>query len=380
MNGEVLKRAFFVINSLEGGGAERVFATLVEELSGLLPAQIELVLLDRLPEKYAVPPEVRRHQLDCGQGFGKSIAQLVGLVRRERPDLLFSFLTRSNCAAVVAGRLAGTPVVISERVNTTSHFGRGVGASLNKFIVRQLYPRAERIVAASHGVAADLLTHYGAQSARLSVVYNPVRREEILARSAEPMSIVLPDITWLAIGRLKPNKNFAMLIDAFAQADVAGNLVILGEGPELEALKMYAVERGVADRVHLPGYVDNPYACLRGAHAYLSASNAEGFPNALVEALVLGLPTAVTDCDSGPAEILRGSLAPKVTEMTRVDNGILVPMENASAMADAIRALSDSGIHAHYSERATRRSLDFTMTQTIDGYLALLTAALGTQD
>lgn len=368
------KRAFFVINSLEGGGAERVFATLIERLSDQLSADIELVLLDRLPEIYKIPVEIQRHQLDCRQGYVASVTQLVALVQRERPDLLFSFLTHSNCVAVVAGLLTGAPVVLSERVHTSSHLGQG--AAINKLIVRLLYPLAKHIVATSHGVARDLRENYGVSASKISVIYNPIQRDSIMTRAMEPAPIVLPPTTWLAIGRLTPNKNFAMLIDAFAQSDVEGDLVILGEGPERQALLRLAAVRGIGDRVHLPGYVDNPYACLKRAYAYVSASNAEGFPNALVEALVVGIPVAVTDCDSGPSEILRGDLAPKITRATEAEHGILVPMRDSAAMAEAMRKLADSASRAHYAERASRRAEDFDFARTLDEYATLLNTVL----
>ncbi|TLG71127.1 glycosyltransferase [Methylocystis sp. B8] len=374
MNQSRQKRAFFVINSLEGGGAERVFTTLIERLSDRLSADIELVLLDRLPEIYKIPVEIRRHQLDCRQGYLASVTQLVALVRRERPDLLFSFLTRSNCAAVVAGSLTGAPVTLSERVHTSSHLGQG--AAINKLIVRLLYPLAKHIVATSHGVAQDLRENYGVSATRISVMYNPVQRDYIMTRALEPAPIALPPTTWLAIGRLTANKNFAMLIDAFAQADVPGDLVILGEGPERQALLRLAAVRGIGDRVHLPGFVDNPYACLRRAYAYLSASNAEGFPNSLVEALVVGVPVAVTDCDSGPSEVLGGALASKVKRATEAEHGILVPMRDSAAMAEAMRKLAASAPRAHYAERALRRSEDFDFARTLDEYATLLNAVI----
>jgi N-acetylgalactosamine-N,N'-diacetylbacillosaminyl-diphospho-undecaprenol 4-alpha-N-acetylgalactosaminyltransferase len=167
-----------------------------------------------------------------------------------------------------------------------------------------------------------------------------------------------------------------MLIDAFAQSDVEGDLVILGEGPERQALLRLAAVRGIGDRVHLPGYVDNPYACLKRAYAYVSASNAEGFPNALVEALVVGIPVAVTDCDSGPSEILRGDLAPKITRATEAEHGILVPMRDSAAMAEAMRKLADSAPRAHYAERASRRAEDFDFARTLDEYATLLNTVL----
>jgi N-acetylgalactosamine-N,N'-diacetylbacillosaminyl-diphospho-undecaprenol 4-alpha-N-acetylgalactosaminyltransferase len=243
---------------------------------------------------------------------------------------------------------------------------------INRLVLRSLYPMAHHVIAASYGVADDLSTHYGVRRDRLSVVYNPVRRNEIRLRAEEPLPIDLPKPAWLAIGRLVPNKNFAMLIEAFAQAQVPGHLVILGEGPEHSNLTRLAALRQISDRVHLPGHVTNPYACLSHAYAYLSASNAEGFPNALVEALVLGCPVAVTDCNSGPAEILRGALAPKVGGMCEVENGILVPPGDAGAMAQAMRSLTVKTTHQRYAQAAERRADDFDLGQTINSYAAIL--------
>ncbi len=370
------RRAFFVINSLEGGGAERVFATLLNTLPKLLPCAVELVLLDTFEEKYATPPGLPRHLLNSGMSLPRSIARLVSLVRREKPDLLFSFLTRANCAAIIAGKMAGVPVVVSERVHTTSHFGAGLSATINRLVVRLLYPRAVRIVAVSQGVAADLERNFHVRNSRLTVIYNPVDREGIAAKSILEPPIALPETFYLAIGRLVPNKSFEMLLRAFALADIAGELVILGEGPERAKLLATIKELGLTGRIHLPGHVDNPFALMARAKAYVSASTAEGFPNALVEALTLGKAVAVTDCDSGPAEILGGALESKVTKLTEARHGLLVPMGSIKEMAAAFRVLSDPAQNQRLAILASRRAQDFDLESTVARYRSVLLAAL----
>lgn len=367
------KKAFFVINSLVGGGAERVFSTLLNQMHAEgTPFDIELVLLDRLPAVYTVPQGLKCHQLDSREGFLTSLRQLSVLVRREKPHAIFSFLNRSNCVSIIAGKMIGIPVVISERVHTTSHFGIGPSAALNRLAVRLLYPRAARVVAVAHGVADDLADNYGVAREKILVVYNPVRHGEILAQGLKDPEIALPEIYWVAVGRLVPNKNFQMLLQAFAQANPTGDLVILGDGPERAALLALAQELGMADRLHLPGFVANPFAVLGRARAYLTSSNAEGFPNALVEALVLGRPVIATDCDSGPGEILRGNSERKVTAATRVAHGILVPMNNIGAMADGIGLLEQAAYRAQLSEAASRRALDFDHNVAIGCYRTIL--------
>jgi N-acetylgalactosamine-N,N'-diacetylbacillosaminyl-diphospho-undecaprenol 4-alpha-N-acetylgalactosaminyltransferase len=370
-------RAFFVINSLEGGGAERVFATLIAGLASQFSCSIELVLLDRYPEKYEVPGSVRRHQLDCGQRIGASISGLYRLVARERPDLIFSFLTRANCAAIIAGKRFGIPVVVSERVNTSSHFARGLGGLVNRMAVRVLYPLASRVVAPSHGVANDLILNYNVASHHVDVIHNPVDRAAIASAAARSPDLDLPSRYWLGIGRLVPNKNFAMMLDAFAAAGARGDLVILGEGPERAALEARARQLGIAKRVRLAGFSANPFPSLARARAYLSTSNAEGFPNALVEALALGVPVAATDCDSGPGEILSGHNRDKVTACTREAFGMLVPVGDVAAMAAAIRQLDeDDGERDALAAAAARRGADFDIARAVDRFRAVLEEAV----
>jgi N-acetylgalactosamine-N,N'-diacetylbacillosaminyl-diphospho-undecaprenol 4-alpha-N-acetylgalactosaminyltransferase len=371
------KRVFFVINSLEGGGAERVFSTVLSRLHGTMAgADLELVLLDRLEEKYEVPAGITRHVLDCGMSVRRSFVGLSQMVRRDRPDLLFSFLSRANCACVIAGRLFGIPSVISERVHTTSHFATGPTALVNKLAVRALYRHASRVVAVSEGVADDLARSFGVSQAKIETIYNPVERDDILAKGALEPQLAIGGPYLVAVGRLVPNKNFQLLLKAFAASGVDSRLVILGEGPERESLQALANRLGIGGRVHLPGHVDNPFAIVKRAHAFVSSSNAEGFPNAMVEAMSLGVPVVVTDCDSGPAEILAGRLQDKVGALRREAFGILVPVESVAEMAKGIRLIHEPTCRAQYGVQAERRSRDFDPAATVARYEATLAAFL----
>lgn len=371
------KRVFFVINSLEGGGAERVFSSVLARLNDTMPeARLELVLLDDLEEKYEVPAGVTKHVLGGRQSMGRSVLALTRMVRRDRPDLLFSFLSRANCASVIAGRLFGIPTVISERVHTTSHFSTGRSAMAGKLAVKALYRHANRVIAVSDGVADDLAQNFSVPRTRIETIYNPVERDAILARGALEPAVAVDGSYLVAVGRLVPNKNFALLIRAFAASGVPSRLVVLGEGPQRTALEALARELGVADRVHLAGHIDNPFAIVARAQAFVSASNAEGFPNAMVEAMTLGVPVAVTDCDSGPAEILAGHGQPKVLALTQEAHGVLVPVESVEDLAHGMRLMHVPDARAHYARQAERRSRDFDPAATVARYQAALATFL----
>ncbi|WP_439136361.1 hypothetical protein, partial [Pseudomaricurvus sp.] len=119
----------FVINSLEGGGAEKVLVNLLEHIRpevGRTNSKVGLYLLDEYEQKHEVPDYVSVTTGAAQGSIGKSIAQLLKEVKCRRPDVIVSFLTRSNCASVLVGKLTGTKVIINERVNTSSHFNQGL--------------------------------------------------------------------------------------------------------------------------------------------------------------------------------------------------------------------------------------------------------------
>ncbi|WP_162820476.1 glycosyltransferase [Microvirga calopogonii] len=367
-----------MINSLEGGGAERVICLVASVLAEAETNwRVSLVTLDQTPDSYSPSECVSRIRLNARGSLLRSMTALHRLLRRENPDIVVSFLTRSNCAAIACSRMARIPCIVSERVHTTSHLSSAHDWRLKKTLVRLLYPSADRIIAVSHGIKNDLIENYGVAASKLTTIYNPVDTGRIEDAARTSPSVDLPPDFIVAVGRLVPNKNFTMLLRSYAAAGISSSLVILGEGAERSSLQALARELGISDRIHLLGFAANPHAIMARARFYVSASNAEGFPNAMIEAMCIGLPIVSTDCDSGPSEILQGAAGePKVTALTMAKSGILVPTNNEHAMTAALRMMSEAPNRKYFATAARKRALDFSLDRTLAEYRSVIGTSL----
>ena len=367
------QRIVFVINSLEGGGAERVLSILLSHLAEhFLNTDVYLVLLDRRIVRYPVPDYVKCINLDCGGSMLRSILTLRRTLRDIAPHTVLSFLSRANCANVLAARSLHYRCIISERVNTSSHFGSDFRGRINKAITRILYPMADSVLAVSKGVAADLQQNFGVAPDKVDVIYNPYDLERLAMLAAQTPAIQIEGRYIVSVGRMVPNKHFSLLIRAYHQADPAEKLLILGEGPERDNLLALIAELKLQDRVILTGFIDNPYPIMRNACCAVFSSLAEGFPNAMAESMALSLPVIATDCDSGPAEILHDVIHVNPDKPFRANYGILVPVNDQSAMATALSWLKDSTLLSHYRDKSRERILDFTIDSAVAAYFNVL--------
>lgn len=368
------KRALFLINSLAGGGAERVMCTLLRQSEPeRAEFDISLVVLDKETAGNVPPDWVDVRQLDCRFSLARSVLAVRQAYAEIRPDVSLSFLTRANLASVVS---ASTPCVISERAHTSHHLGKGLRGAVSRTIVRSVYPRASRVIAVSDGVALDLRENFDVPTDKIVSIPNPTDVESILELSRAPLPIEVGAPFIMSAGRLVKVKNFAMLMRGFALAGGDRKLVIAGEGEERGALEQLARELGIADRVLLPGFIQNPYPLMAAADIFVLPSDSEGYPNALIEAMALRRPVIATNCDSGPSQILAGLPRKAVSGITFAENGVLVPVDDEAAMAQAIRALEDESRRADYGVKAAARAATFNAAAMKDRYWGVLREAM----
>lgn len=303
------------------------------------------------------------------------LPNLLRYFRSARPDAIYAATAPFNLMAVWARRLArlDSRVVVSEH-NQLS--GETVGNHKWRYdcppsLLCRGYLQADGIVSVSDGVAGELAEHAGIPGNRITTVYNPVVGPVLEAKAREAV-----DHPWFAAGeppviigagKLKPQKDFPMLIRAFARLRERrpARLVILGgiRNPDkdteyLDELKALPAALGVAADVDFVGFVSNPFAFMSRAALFALSSRWEGLPTVLIEALACGCPVVSTDCPSGPAEIL---------DHGRV--GSLVPVGDDAALADAMmKVLADPPS----PERLKARTAFFTVEHAIDQYLELM--------
>lgn len=362
-----LKSIIMLIRGFEGGGAQRDAITLA---NGLRRAgwPVLIATLDAsgpLRQRIAATVPI----IDLGQGsklrMARAVEPLTRLLQQLRPAAVIASEASGNCLLALAShRLLASvrPAIILREVASPLSARRHDPYWQNRLAYRLapwLYPRADRVVCLTSAVQRDLITHFGVAPQRaVHLGTNAVLDHGDLAPLARP--IFRDPGAIVAVGRLSPEKDFLRLIKAFAALSVVHpvRLTILGEGPERGRLERLIAERGLGERVSLPGFVAEPLEHVRRARLFVSASRYEGFGNAIVEALACGTPVVATDAPHGPREILADG-----------QFGILVPPGNATAlafgMARALRTAVDS-------EPLRARAADFTTERTVAAFGAML--------
>lgn len=305
-------------------------------------------------------------------GKFRYLISLVRYFRRTRPNAIFAATAPFNLISVWARNIAS----IEARVVITEH-NQLAPETLGKHrwrydcspaLLRSGYLHADTIAAVSDGVACELAEFTGIARQRITVLYNPVVGSHVLRGAQEPVNhpwfaIGEPPVL-LGVGMLKPQKDFPTLIRAFAlvRQERPVRLLILGDvrnpekdGAYREKLLALPMALGVEADVAFPGFVENPFAYMGHAAAFVLSSAWEGLPTVLIEALGCGCPVVSTDCPSGPAEILdHGRFGP------------LVPVGDEEALAAAIKSVLDNPLHrdvlknrAHLfsTEQATARQI-----------------------
>ncbi len=364
-------RVSIFLADLHGGGAERMMVQLAAGMAQR-GVTVDLVLARAVgPYLEEVPASVQVVDLQRASSAA-AILPLAAYLRRVRPDVLLSTLHHASLAAAVARRLAGgsTRLFVRE-ANTPSQRrlrAHEVKARAVRLGMRWAYASADGVIAVSEGVADDLRRYRGVPDAKLWTLYNPVVTPEVAEKAA-----LDPEHHWLrpggppvilGVGSLQPKKGFRTLLEAFERVRRRreARLIVLGEGPQRAELEAYARTLGVEDGVELPGFVQNPFAFMRRAAVFVLASEREGLPGVLIQAMACGCPVVATDCPSGPREILEGGR-----------HGALVPVGDAAAMSEAIeRALSVEADRAALVARASRFASDRVVAAHVEVFEAVV--------
>ncbi|NMN03577.1 MULTISPECIES: glycosyltransferase [unclassified Novosphingobium] len=262
--------------------------------------------------------------------------RLPGAIRRHRPDVLFCAGNSYTVVAVVMRLVLGKrcPPILAKISNDLTRADLPAPARpFYRLWLRIQGRMLHRVVGMAQPMRAELQDLMGVPADRVAIIDDPALDEaqiahlETLPRPPRPAAA---GRRFLAIGRLAAQKNFPLLLRAFARiARPTDRLTILGEGGARKTLQTLARSLDVADRVDMPGHVNPVSDALLAADALVMSSDYEGVPAVVPEALAAGLPVVSTDCSVSMADLLGHGRF-----------GLLVPVRDEAALAAAMDGIA----------------------------------------
>lgn len=359
----------YVIYSIYGGGAEKQMQQILRlaDRSKFRPFLAVFKLTGK--EKEILPDDVPVYDLstDLRPASLFLMFKLAGLIRKTRPERILSFMWPANLITLAAARISGctAKVIISERTHLKFSILRHSFAGIRRFLVRTLYPKAEKIISVSRNTAIDLTREFAVPEGKISVIHNGVDIDAIKQKISEPANLQIGKPYILGAGGLSRTKNFPLLIKCFAGL-VRGrndlNLLILGEGRERASLEKLIAQLNLNGRVFLPGAVDNPYPCISRASAIVFTSLFEGFPNIVIEAMACRVPVICVPYD-GIDEIIDDN-----------KTGLISPGYDEGVLSSTVRKLlDDKALRETLIEAAYKKVADdFSVHKMMRRYEELL--------
>jgi glycosyltransferase involved in cell wall biosynthesis len=366
-NGGPLK-VFTYLHSFEAGGVER---DILRFNSAWHEAGLDvLIALGRRegPLEGDADPRVPMRLLQTGRVSTRHwetlwmIMKLPGVIRAWRPDVLVCLGNSYTIVAVVVKLLMGArcPPIVFRVSNDLVRLDmpRPLRAAYYWWLRFQARYFA-RIVAMAPPAVAEIRTLMRARPEQVVVIDNACLFQadvNRLASARDNAMRVRAGRRWLGIGRLVPQKNFALLIEAFSRiAAQDDQLTIVGEGAERAALEARARQLGIADRVTMPGHAADITPYLADADALVVSSDYEGLGIVVIEALAAGLPVVATDCSVNMASLIKNA-------------GVLVPVRDADQLGKAMVAVAKTPFDTALMRARAQR---FTVEATTDRWRAL---------
>lgn len=323
-NSSANKRIAIVITGLTRGGAERVTSFLSNYFSES-GREVFLISLTTGEHAYALSDSIRVIELDASH-ISNTLSRYLFMIRNLRkiikdikPSVVLGMMSYSGSLAAVASLGLKIPFLISERndPNTSTSFTENEKKVIS-FIHRHCVTRAIFQTESARSY------YFSKDDDRGVIIANPLYLEQM----PPPNRALNRSHRIVSAGRLNDQKNYALLLDAFAQVYAhypKYTLTIYGEGEERASLEKQREQLGLECAVFLPGLEKDMFSRLQEAELFVMSSNFEGMPNALIEAMAMGLPCITTDYSEG-----RG------TVITDKYDGLVVPRQESKALSDAI--------------------------------------------
>lgn len=318
-------KILFCIPAMTKGGAERVMSIIANDMAK--ENEISIMCLADKKIEYALNNKIKVNALDKNIKYKNKM--LINYMRYKIlkkyiitycPDIIISFLPTPSFLSVIAKGNSKVPIIICDRNNPSKEYSSFV----KKILMEALYPKANGFVFQTNEQKQFFNKRIQEKS---TVIFNPIKDEFLNSDK-----LIQKENTIISVGRLVEQKNQKLLINAFARISdkyKEYSLKIFGDGPLKTNLQNQIDNLKLNDKVFLCGICDDIKTELEKAKVFVLSSNYEGMPNALIEAMAVGLPVISTDCPcGGPKELIQNEI-----------NGILVDVNNEENMANKLDIL-----------------------------------------
>lgn len=339
-------KIFFYIGNLSGGGAQRAVSNLASSFV-TCGHDVSIVTSYKTQNEFATLSSIRKIVLRSEKRESsfllrniKETSRLRRLLKVDKPYVLISFMGETNFRAIVASAFLKVKTIISVRNDPHKEYPSKIGWFLAGF----LFKKADGAVFQTPDAMATFCKKIQDKAIIIPNMINPIFY-------LTPQDAVKDCI--VSVGRLTSQKNHKVLIEAFAELkdEIKEDLYIYGKGELHYDLEHLIFEKNLNNRVFLCGNVNNIEKKLAGAKLFVLSSDYEGMPNALMEAMAMGLPCVSTDCPcGGPRMLIKNGVS-----------GLLVPVDDKVSMKSAIkRVLKDMDFACNMGKAAKEESKKYT--------------------
>lgn len=392
-----------IIPNFGYGGAQRVFRDLSLELSVHCEV-IECVF--NLDERHIHKTGNPLISLNVPGGknwvskvynFIRRVRRLRSIKRSEKIDISISHLEGADYVNILS-HIKEEKLLLC--IHGSKRYDVAISGTLGwfrkKILIPFLYPKADAIVTVAEGIRKELIQYFRLPERILYTINNGFDIDRIRLQSNETvpenLQCAFSRPALVAHGRLANEKNLQLLLQVAASPVLINkvNVIIIGDGAEYESLILKARALGllsfVFDRDHTPakdcqiyflGFQRNPFAFLRRSTLFIFPSLYEGFPLALVEAMICGVPVISRDCYYGPKEILMGDSETN-NDVTRGQYGVLIskdaPLESWILAINHL--LSDNSLMEEYKMKMDSRVQDFSSRRFRSNWFTLINQVL----
>ena len=350
-----MNKITFITATLTSGGAERVISLLANYLSGR-DYQVEIICISKPIVFYSFSENVKitfAEREASNKLLPFKMLWLRYYIKRTSPDVVIAFLERVYCVTLLSLWGVSVPIISSERNDPQF-------TPLLKKILRYLLLWRTTVLV----VQTEKIKQYYSKSIqkRTKIIPNPI------SDSIFNISVSQKKKRIISVGRLFPQKNHKMLIDAFHKVSTRFpdyNLVIYGEGPLCSKLQKYINDLSLGDRVFLLGKSSDIFRELSCSELFCLSSNYEGMSNALLEAACLGLPIISTDV-SGVREVISNG-----------KSGFIIPVGATDKMAECMMKLLDNfELRNSFSIEVKKKVEDFRIDKIVSQWETLILEVL----